>query len=276
MKKLIRLLLAGAGALALFWVFSMGRPVTSADVLAVTNTPTVFTATPLPTDVLTDTPTPTPVPPTATYTLTATQTATSPAIPTAGPSPTPTPTQVMVATLTPMRATLSPTPALLPATGIGELRPQDPPDPTSPLARIVIPDLRLDQVVRRVAYTWGAWDISDLDQSVGWLETTSIPQLGGNTVLIGHLTLTGGVDGPFRHLDQLAPGAQVVVYAGGTAYHYRLMEQKVTSILDTAIVRDTTLPRLTLLSCYEPSWDPAVRFFRQRLVVVAELVRIGD
>ena len=260
MQKFVKAFFVSLVLVVLVWCFSLGRPASSSSVLAITNTPTVFTSTPVPTEILTSTPT-----------LRPTSTAVPSATPTATAIPTATTTGVPAATNTPRPAAILPTPLALPPLGIGDILKESGLD--SPVTRIQIPALKLDSGVKRVTYAGGAWDISSLGRWVGWLETTSLPDLGGNTVLIGHLDLQGGADGPFLQLAQLKPGMEIVVTSEEILYHFRVIQQRVVESNDITVLDQTGFPKLTLLTCFEPSWDIKAQTYRQRLIIVAEPLR---
>jgi LPXTG-site transpeptidase (sortase) family protein len=265
MKKTTNLLFVCVTLALLAWCFTFIQPASSHDgALAVTNTPAVFTPTSLPTEVLTATPVPpqpsrTPLP-SVTPLPSFTPTATSTFAPTASATPT-------------LRATQ--TPHALPPMGIGGQKP-DAFDHSGLDLRIRIPDLNLDSLVVKVPYTNGTWDISNLGVWAGWLDTTSRPELGGNTVLVGHLDMKGGAAGPFYQIEKLQPGAEIIVNSGQAAFHYRVTQKLVKELSDVSAVQESTRPLLTLVTCYQPSWNTAERIYTQRLIVVAELASITE
>jgi LPXTG-site transpeptidase (sortase) family protein len=247
MKKIVLLFFTGLLMASLAASFSISRTANASKAFAITSTPAEESPTPLPTEMLTATPLP---PPTFT----------------------PVPTQMLV---TPTKRPQSgggggqPTPAEIPALGMGVTGTLVS-DSDSPVTRLQISDLGLDSLVKRVPYDQGAWDITDLGLAPGWLETSSLPDLGGNTVLVGHLNEKGGIPGPFTHLDQLKPGSLINVYLGEDVFHYRVVQKDVKHADDTSALMNTQTPRLTLVTCYRPSWDAALQTYRQRLIVVAE------
>ncbi|MDD5467903.1 MAG: sortase [Anaerolineales bacterium] len=143
---------------------------------------------------------------------------------------------------------------------------------TSPPVRLLIPDLGLDAVVKYVPYDGFTWLIQGLQWELAWMGDTSWPGLGSNTGIAGHVTLRNGSDGPFRNLETLQPGSQVVVLTEKNAYTYAIKEQKVVSDIDFSVVQPSEMPQLTLITC--TGWDPDMRLYLQRLIVVADLVEI--
>lgn len=149
---------------------------------------------PSPTATLTPTPTltftPTPLPPTATSTAT-------PLPPTATSTPTPTPT-----------------PARPPA--------------NSPPTRIVIPEIGVDSKVVEVGWTVeeqdgqlvSVWKVADY--AAGFHRGSAYPGHIGNTVISGHHNIKGEV---FRHVIDLEPDDEVILYVGEALYRY-VVEEK--------------------------------------------------
>jgi LPXTG-site transpeptidase (sortase) family protein len=260
MKKFAILFLVGLSAAFLFSLVVIGSPANAREPLAVTSTPAEFSPTPLPTEFLTPTPTPLP---------------TETPVPTSLPEPTSTPGPSGEST---------PVPVTLPALGLASGSPPetDPGRPVagspvmgSPVTRLLVPEVGLDSPVELVPYDQGAWDISSLGVEVGWLETTSPPGLGGNTVLVGHLNLATGIPGAFALLHQVRPGMEIEVQVGDRVYRYRVVKQMLAKGSDTSIAAESLTPRLTLITCYRPSWDADSQTYLLRRVVVAEPVDPG-
>jgi len=110
---------------------------------------------------------------------------------------------------------------------------QPPPEPdlrppaNSPPTRLVIPRLDLDIPVQTVGtktvrqggksrLLWG-----DVPDAGGFHETSAYPGNSGNTVINGHRDILGSV---FRHLDEMEPGDEIVLYVGDVAYSYWVSE----------------------------------------------------
>jgi LPXTG-site transpeptidase (sortase) family protein len=158
-----------------------------------------------------------------------------------------------------------PSPTLLPDSPDGENTID-----TSPVRRIVVPDLDLDALVHFAPFEGLTWPVDGLREDVGWLGDTSWPGLGGNTVLAGHVTVKGLGDGPFRYLEELNEGAEVLVYTEENVYTYAVKEQLTVNETDLGVTLPTTNPQLTLITC--TGWDTDLSIYRFRRVVVAELV----
>jgi len=85
----------------------------------------------------------------------------------------------------------------------------------------------------------------------------------GNMVVAGHRVTHAR---PFRNIDQLVAGDQIVVTAKSTRATYRVASSFVVSPDRTDIANPTATPILTLFACHPPGSA------RQRYVVRAELV----
>ena len=147
-----------------------------------------------------------------------------------------------------------------------------PPD-TSPIVRLVIPGLSVDAIVKYVPYDEATmtWLIDGLREEIAWLGNTSWPGLGGNTVMAGHITVRGLGDGPFRFLENVAPGDQVTLYTEANKYTYRVREQVVVNETDLGVTLPTVGTQLTLITC--TGWDDELDIYRFRRVVFADLVK---
>jgi LPXTG-site transpeptidase (sortase) family protein len=146
-----------------------------------------------------------------------------------------------------------------------------PPD-TSPVTRLVIPSLDLDAEVAYVPYDGWTWLIAGLQNEIAWMGETSWPGLGGNTALAGHVTLRTGANGPFRYLDELAPGTLLQLYTEKNKYTYKVREQVIVEETDMAAIQQTTNPQLTLITCTD--WDSNMHLYLKRRVVYADLVGV--
>lgn len=101
---------------------------------------------------------------------------------------------------------------------------------------------------------------------------TSWPGLGSNTALAGHVSLRSGADGPFRYLERLEADDQVKVYTEENIYTYRVREKKLVEETDLSVIEATDASQLTLITC--ASWDPQIRYYAQRLIVMADLEKV--
>ncbi len=118
------------------------------------------------------------------------------------------------------------------------------------------------------------WDVTNLGQSIGHLEQTSWLGKTGNTVLVAHIQLNFREMGPFRQLDQLKKGDQVMVYDRGGFYVYEVTDSKVVAPTNVEVTFPTPQAQLTLITC--TVWDANRGVFAKRLVVTAKLLKAPD
>jgi len=141
--------------------------------------------------------------------------------------------------------------------------------PKRPATRLVIPKLGVDAPVVVVTLREGIWQVDQLTQEVGHLQGTASPGDPSNVAIAGHVTLTGGKDGPFRHLSQLRKGDEVLVFTQEQEYRYLVREVRVVSPEDVQVTFPTTEPILTLITCI--NWNHDRRVYDERIIAVAEL-----
>jgi sortase A len=90
-----------------------------------------------------------------------------------------------------------------------------------------------------------------------------MPGQAGNVVVGGHRTSKHKV---FRHIDELAPGDQIVFTdADGTEHVYVVSRTEIVEPDAMWIVTPTETPTATLFACHPPGST------RQRIVVFADL-----
>lgn len=85
----------------------------------------------------------------------------------------------------------------------------------------------------------------------------------GNMVLSAHNDIYGEI---FRHLDQLAPGDQILVSTQSETFTYVVTRVSVVQPTDVWVMAPTEHAQVTLISCYP------YRINTQRIVVFADLV----
>jgi sortase A len=141
----------------------------------------------------------------------------------------------------------------------------------SAIERLVIPGLEVDARVVAKLIKGDTWDIAGLRADVAWLEGTSHPAAGGNTVLAAHIMVRGLGKGPFRYLDRLKAGDVVLVYSRENLYVYKVREQVLVKETDSEVTLDTGRPQLTLLTC--SNWDTSAETYQRRRAVFADLLR---
>jgi LPXTG-site transpeptidase (sortase) family protein len=140
---------------------------------------------------------------------------------------------------------------------------------TSEITRIVIPAINVDASVVTAPFTGDTWEVSTLGNDVGWMETTSIPGVGSNTVLAGHIATRELGNGPFVYLRLLEDGDEVFVFTKENKYVYTISGQEIVSATDSYVIAESEDAKLTLLTC--TSFDRATSTYLQRRAVFANL-----
>lgn len=129
-----------------------------------------------------------------------------------------------------------------------------------PMGRISIPRMDL-RVIFVQGTSWGR----DLSKGPGHYEQTSVPGLGETTAIAGHRTTFGA---PFRHIDRLRPGDQIVLALPYGTFRYRVFSHRVVPSDDWSIVRNRGFDQVVLSACH-PLYSASHRW-----VVFARLVEI--
>lgn len=110
-------------------------------------------------------------------------------------------------------------------------------------------------------------------KDAGWYVNSPIPGQVGPAVLAAHIDWKG-VDGPFRHLDQLKPGDEVMVEnAEGAELTFvvnRVDSVPKDSFPTDSIYADTPDPELVMITC-GGSYDAAVHSYRSNIIARAKL-----
>ena len=141
------------------------------------------------------------------------------------------------------------------------------PEDGSSLARIVIADINVDEIVVEGV------SVEDLRKGPGHYGSTPNPGQAGNAAIAGHRTTYGA---PFHRIDELDPGAEIVVTTLQGTFVYRVTENVlpdgsikghfIVSPSDTWVLDQTGKNLITLTACH-PKYSA-----RQRIIVQAELV----
>ena len=140
------------------------------------------------------------------------------------------------------------------------------------LTRMEIPRLELDIEVRKIPFSreQKTWDITEETGAVYWLEGTSHPEYGGNTVLAAHY-MESGEPGPLFRVRDLEEGDEIILYSENTKYTYKV--DRYQYVPDTYVEFMKSRPyALTLFTCSGFNWDTGV--WEQRVIVLATLFQI--
>ncbi len=131
------------------------------------------------------------------------------------------------------------------------------PGPRSP-TRIVIPSIGVDWPI----VEGDGWE--ELKQGVGHHVGSANPGERGNLVLSGHNDVYGE---PFRDLERLDIGKEVVVYAGANAFRYTITAKRVVAPTDLSVLAPARFPTIVLITC------TPYRIDTHRLVLIGELAQ---
>ena len=126
------------------------------------------------------------------------------------------------------------------------------------IARIQIPSIGVDE------YVVEGTDLESLRKGPGHYPDTPLPGEQGTTAIAGHRTTYGA---PFRHIDELDRGDQIIVDMPDGRFIYRVEESKIVDDQDLSVLNPVGYRRLMLSACH-PLYSAA-----QRIIVYARQVR---
>ncbi len=137
---------------------------------------------------------------------------------------------------------------------------------------IEIPVIKVNASIVGVASKNGTWDVSWLQDQVGWLDGTAYPTWKGNSVLTGHVVNADGKPGIFYRLKSLGVGEYIFVYSSGYRYTYKVVSNAVVQPDDATVMNHEEKPYLTLITC--DSYDEGTGTYLHRVAVQAVLVDV--
>ena len=184
-------------------------------------------------------------------------------------------TTSVVTTTTTTRETTTTAPPPTLGTFIGSALPGDPP-PTTP--RPVRLSIEAVDVVDAPVIDVGVLPDGDMEipgaREVGWYRFGPSPGEEGSAVLAAHIAFNG-VDGVFRRLDRLQPGALVEVWFEDetvkTFEVLRLEQYEKSRLPVDDLFSETGEPRLTLITC-GGDFNRSLRSYTDNVVAVAKPV----
>lgn len=131
------------------------------------------------------------------------------------------------------------------------------PEPIQEIGTIEIPKIGLTSKIMH------GITLRNIDFGPSHWPGTPLPGEAGNAVFAGHrVTHTH----PFRRIDELVPGDEVIFTVAGVRSHYAVTGHEIVSPSRLDIVNPTPTPTVTLFACHPPGSA------RQRFVVRAALV----
>ena len=168
------------------------------------------------------------------------------------------PSTTVVATTAATTTTVAPTTTLPPTLPVPFAAPEDSRgnEPVIDLGTIEIPKIGLDMTM------YEGIRLTTLDRGPGHWPGTALPGDLGNVVVAGHRTSHAK---PFRHLDQLVPGDEVVFTNANGRFVYHVTSTEIVAPDAIWIVDQTPAFTGTLFACHPPGST------KQRIVVHLEL-----
>jgi sortase A len=118
------------------------------------------------------------------------------------------------------------------------------------IGRVEIPEIDLDAVLVE------GTDTGSLKKGPGHYPETSLPGQGKTVGIAGHRTTYLA---PFRHLDQLDGGDEVLVEMPYASFTYEVEKTEIVEPSDVQVVRDVGDERLVLTACH-PLYSAAQRY----------------
>jgi LPXTG-site transpeptidase (sortase) family protein len=166
---------------------------------------------------------------------------------------------------------------LIPVTGFapGRITKMDvDPDPTYGVTSLTldIPVIKVKTEIVGVEQKNGNWDVSWLQNQVGWLNGTAYPTWKGNSVLTAHVVGADGKPSVFSGLKHLGIGEYIFIYSSGYRYTYEVVSNAYVQPNDSSVMKHEEKSYLTLITC--DSYDETKGTYLRRVAVRAELVDV--
>ncbi len=135
-----------------------------------------------------------------------------------------------------------------------------------------IPVLKVNTSIVGVESKKGSWDVSWLQNQIGWLNGTAYPTWSGNSLLTGHVVNADGKPGVFARLKSLGLGEYIFVYSAGYRYTYQVVSNLIVQPTDAGVMNHQDRSFLTLITC--DSYDDETDTYLRRVAVGAALVDV--
>ncbi len=139
--------------------------------------------------------------------------------------------------------------------------PQAPPDPKAKEPALTLGTIEIPRVALNKSLLEGI-TLTTLDKGPGHWPGTALPGAMGNVVIGGHRT---SKDRPFRHLEKLVPGDEVILTTDAGRFVYLVVRTEIVKPDAIWIVNQTEAYTATLFACHP------VGSTRERIVVFLEL-----
>jgi sortase A len=139
--------------------------------------------------------------------------------------------------------------------------PQPPPEPRALEAGLALGSIEIPRIDLNSSLFEGV-SLNTLDKGPGHWPGTAMPGAMGNVVIGGHRTSKAR---PFRHLEQLVPGDEVILTTDAGRFVYHVVRTEIVTPDSMWIVDQTNAYTATLFACHP------VGSTKQRIVVFLEL-----
>jgi sortase A len=181
------------------------------------------------------------------------------------PAPPGTTTTTTITTMALAVPEVVPAPTQAPAAP-SRTQPTPPPPDERAASRIVkVGEIRIPKI-GLVHPVYEGVTLTVVDHGPGHWPGSAMPGQLGNSVFAGHRVTHSH---PFRNLDQLAPGDEILFTTDAGTFTYRMTKQEIVKPTDTWIVNPTPNATLTLFACHPPGSA------RERIVVRADFVPVA-
>jgi LPXTG-site transpeptidase (sortase) family protein len=118
----------------------------------------------------------------------------------------------------------------------------------------------------------GRWDVSWMQDQVGWLQGSAYPTWKGNSLLTAHVVNADGKPGVFSRLKYLGIGEYIFVSHSGYRYTYEVIANDFVQPNDASVMKHEEESVLTLITC--DSYDEATGTYLRRVAVRAALIDV--
>jgi LPXTG-site transpeptidase (sortase) family protein len=138
--------------------------------------------------------------------------------------------------------------------------------------RLEIPVLNVNTSIVGVQIKDGSWDVSWLQNQLGWLNGSAYPTWRGNSVITGHVVNADGKPGVFSRLKSLKVAEFIFVYSGDYRYTYQVVSNQFIAPDDVTAFHHEDKSYLTLITC--DNYDENSGTYLSRVSVLAKLVDV--
>ncbi len=136
------------------------------------------------------------------------------------------------------------------------------------LFHISIPAIGVtDLPVTEAPFNGGTWDFSRITNQAAHLQGEPLPGNDGNAAIGAHVELAQRKPGPFYRLNQIQPGAEILIRRGVHVYRYIVVKLWTVPPGDLSPLYGTPGQTLTLITCSD--YSGASDSYLRRLIVRA-------